>query len=147
MRNIKRLVESQNHRCCYCTHEVIILRRKRFLTVPPNAATRDHIEPRVYGGGGSNFAAACFQCNTLRDDTEAIAFYNLLQKWFRRIDGLHENWHSLSKAALLDLRKLRLESQERQLQGLGVRNIEFAFRHHRLVTKYGYQLPSYSHEL
>jgi hypothetical protein len=120
---------------------MILFKNHRFAAIPRNAATRDHFEPRTYGGKNQyNLVAACRQCNQLRDEMDAIAFYNLVKKWFRRFEGLWERWHELSKEELQTFRRLRLESQQRQLHGLGVMHIEFAFRHFRLITLHGHEL-------
>jgi hypothetical protein len=101
------------------------------VATPRNAMTRDHVEPRVYGGETTwwNMVAACCQCNNLRGELEATAFYNLLQKWFKRDRTLHNRWHSISLTEFIEL-KIQCQSvHAKQLEGRGRRDIEFAFRH------------------
>lgn len=131
MTYMQRLTESQNHRCCYCGHTMITLKSKEGVPQPRNLLTKDHVEPRTYGGltNYANLIAACFQCNNLRGEMEAQAFYNLQQKWFKRDGTLNVRWHQISRAELCHLKKQCHLVHERQLRGLAMRNIEYAFRH------------------
>lgn len=68
---LRRLMEAQNHRCCYCG--------RRFSDDPasPQRATREHVIPKAQGGVGewSNLVAACLDCNRKRGHQDALAFY------------------------------------------------------------------------
>ncbi len=98
---------------------------------PRNAMTKDHIKPRVYGGFTTpdNLIAACAQCNQLRGEIDAVAFRNLLRKWFKRDPGLQERWHNITQSEFNELKQVTLRAHERQLHGLALRFVEFAFRH------------------
>lgn len=102
MSYIHIISESQNHRCCYCGHKMIRHQHINGVPTPRNALTKDHLEPRTYGGPTQieNIIAACCQCNNLRGEMEAIAFYNLTQKWFRRNKKLWDRWHLVSREEL-----------------------------------------------
>lgn len=131
IRHIFELSEPQNHRCCYCGHAMIKHIHVDGVPTPRNAMTKDHFEPRVYGGGTfrSNLIAACCQCNNLRGEMEAEAFYNLMQKRFKRDESLWQHWHSISRRELHELKQHCRNVHERQLFGLAKRHIEHAFRH------------------
>jgi HNH endonuclease len=131
MSYMQRLTESQNHLCCYCGHRMITGRFEQYVTQPRNLLTKDHLEPRTYGGltQYNNLIAACAQCNNLRGEMEAQAFYNLQQKWFKRDSTLKARWHQISRAELYEFKKQCHDAHERQLHGLAIRNIEYAFRH------------------
>jgi HNH endonuclease len=137
------LSEPQNHRCCYCGHRMIRCKPAPGEVVPRNAATRDHVEPRSYGGVTSwwNLVAACSQCNSLRGQIEAVAFYNLMQKWFKRDPSLRTRWYELSKDELRILREECTNVHTRQLGGLARRSIEFAFRHYDFALGGRYRFP------
>lgn len=140
MCRLLRLAEPQNHRCCYCGHHMI-LATKQFRMRPRNAISRDHVIPRACDGkNADNLVAACAQCNHLRGDMDAIAFFNLLQRLFRRSPNLHARWHYVSRATLANLRIRFLLTHERYLRGLGKRHKEYAFRHMHFVTNYGHEL-------
>jgi len=134
---IYKLSEPQNHRCCYCGHEMIRHQHVPGKGTPRNAMTKDHFDPRVYGGPTTleNMIAACFQCNNLRGEMEAIAFFNLQQKWFRKDPNLRESWHQISFEELWLLKIKCLQVHERQLKGMAYRHKEHAFRHISFVTR------------
>lgn len=137
MSKLERLSEPQNHRCCYCGHRMVKYTHKQYLTIPRNAVTRDHVKPKAHGGGnGINLVAACSLCNSLRGSLEAIAFFNLQQKWFRRDPTLQARWHAITHEEYQVLQRACLETHSRHLSGLGIRDVEAAFLHFRLVRAY-----------
>lgn len=73
-RELVRLCEAQNHRCCFCSDEM------NHDATSHKRATREHIIPRAFGGGNSwdNTAASCSECNTLRGPMDALLFYELI---------------------------------------------------------------------
>lgn len=102
--------------------------------IPRNAATREHVIPRSYEGQGfENLVAACRLCNELRGNMDAIAFYNLQQKWFKRDTTLRARWHYISETEYRIFKRTCLLTQERHLRGLARRHIEYAYRHHTFV--------------
>lgn len=131
MSHILRIAEAQNYRCCYCGHPMLRHQHIDGKSTPRNAMTKDHVEPRAYGGetNTNNLVAACCQCNCLRGEIEAVAFYNLMQKWFKRDASLLIRWHQLSQQELFELKVQCIQVHERQLKGLAVKYIEYAFRH------------------
>ncbi len=138
MVDIIALSEPQNHRCCYCGHAMIRHKHIDGAPMPRNAATKDHLEPRFYGGVTTteNLIAACYQCNSLRGELEALAFFNLQQKWFKRDESLRPRWHSASREELVEF-KIQCQSVHvRQLNGLGRRSLEHAFRHLQFVRRW-----------
>ncbi len=143
MVDILALCEPQNHRCCYCGHEMIRFKGESGTTIPRNAATRDHVEPRSYGGETSwwNMVAACSQCNSLRGQIDAEAFYNLMQKWLRRDPTLQKRWHHISKEELYVFRQECLDVHQRQLRGLARRSVEYAFRNYDFALGGRYRFP------
>ncbi len=132
MVDINALSEPQNHRCCYCGHEMIRHVHIDGISMARNAATKDHIEPRCYDGPTTlmNMVAACSLCNNLRGEIEAEAFYNLVQKWFKRDSTLRNRWHNISREEFRALKHRCTLVHARQLHGLGKRHKEFAFRHY-----------------
>ncbi len=136
------LAERQNHRCCYCGHSMVRHTHQNRRPTPRNAMTFDHVEPKSYGGawGIENMVIACAQCNQIRGNMDAFAFYNLQQKWFRRDRELCRRWHTLPWSTLRPLRTQCLAVHARQLHGLGVRDMERAFRHFTLVRTYPHLL-------
>ncbi len=60
---------------------------------------------------------------------EAEAFYNLMQKWFKKNPYLWIRWHTISRDELYDLKLHCLQVHERQLRGKAKRYIAFAYRH------------------
>ncbi len=132
-----RLNEAQNHRCCYCGHRMEHHVQVRGMTVPPNVPTRDHLEPRIYGGKTheDNLLIACRQCNNLRGEMDAIAFFNLLQKWFKRDPTLHGRWHSLTPDELRMLKVQCYEVHRALLCGRARKYKEFAFRHFEFTIR------------
>lgn len=127
------LSEPQNHRCCYCGHRMIEIPRQPSFT-PRNAMTREHFIPRSYQGvGKENLVAACRQCNEMRGNMDAIAFYNLLQKWFKRDETLWERWHHISTFEYRQFKLRCLQTQERHLRGMGQRHPVYAERHSRFM--------------
>jgi len=74
---------------------------------------------------------------------EAVAFFNLLQKWFKRDKTLRARWHCITKEEL-DAFKLRcIQTHERQLRGLAIKYVEHKVHHiiflhhwrHKLVKR------------
>ncbi len=76
-----RLSAEQNHHCCYCGIRTEILERSGMDGKPPSwHATIEHIHARRRGCGRrrdrwSNLAMACYGCNNLRGNRDALAFY------------------------------------------------------------------------
>jgi 5-methylcytosine-specific restriction endonuclease McrA len=103
--------------------------------------TKDHFEPRVYGGPTvfENMIAACCQCNNLRGELDAFAFYNLMCKWLKRDPTLWERWYSLTRSELRTLKEQCHTVHERQLNGLAFRHIEYAFRHFHFTKRERYR--------
>jgi HNH endonuclease len=110
--------------------------------VPNNAATREHIIPRSYGGvtEPKNLVAACSQCNDLRGNMDYVAFSNLIRRWFKRDPTLRERWHRLSREERYFFRLICLTTHERQLRGLAQRHKVYAERHERFISTYGEKL-------
>jgi hypothetical protein len=102
---------------------------------PNNALTKDHLEPRTYGGPTTpeNIVAACCLCNNLRGEIDATSFSNLLRKWFKQDPTLRDRWHSISKREFREFKLRCMSVHERQLRGLGIRSIESAFRHFKFI--------------
>lgn len=141
MLHIYILSECQNHRCCYCGHRMVEIKKQEKIIVPRNAMTREHVVPKSYGGiGQENLVAACRLCNEMRGNMDAVAFYNLQQKWFRRDETLLQRWHKISDHEYYFFKLLCLRTQERHMRGLARRHIEFAFRHHVFTKHYGEKL-------
>lgn len=129
--HIEVIAKSQDNRCPYCEHGMVRVKQMYGVTYPRNAMTKDHLEPRVYGGPNSreNLIAACSQCNHLRGEMDARAFKNLQRKWFRRDPTLQERWHSISREELNRYKVQTLTVHERHMRGLGIYFIEYGFRH------------------
>lgn len=72
-RELMRLCEAQNHRCCFCSDEMNHDPRSR------KRATREHIIPKAFGGilSWENAAASCEECNTMRGPIDAMLFFEL----------------------------------------------------------------------
>jgi len=69
-RNIK-LLEAQNHRCCYCGDPMWYPKLDDGDAIPhhdTNRATVEHVVARTKGGSNfkHNFAMACSECNSVR---------------------------------------------------------------------------------
>lgn len=142
MVHIVVLSEPQNHRCCYCGHRMGDVIRRLLPFIPSNTATKEHIIPRSWGGETTreNLAAACAQCNCLRGNMDYVAFSNLMKKWFARDPTLRARWHSLDRAELNSFRQICLNTQERQLRGLGQRYSVYRDRHHTFMMNVGHRL-------
>lgn len=134
---LMRLDEAQNHRCCYCGHHTKTQPHLEGRPPPPNIPTKDHLEPCIYGGktNEENLLIACRQCNNLRGEMEALAFYNLLQKWFRRDSTLRWRWYTLTRSELQTLKTQCDRVYAAQLNGRARRHREFAFRHHEFSLR------------
>lgn len=144
VKNLHRLSEPQNHRCCYCGNKIFRWSHEIGKSTPPNAITRDHVEAKTHGGKqDGNLVASCFTCNNLRGDMDAIAFYNILQKWFQRDITLRTRWHSLSKTEFQSFHHQCLLIENRLLHGRGIRDIEYAFRHMRYIRLHGHRIGAY----
>lgn len=131
--------ERQNHRCCYCSHTMVLHKHNNGKSPPRAAATRDHLVPRALGGqGGNNIVAACVQCNHLRGDMDYIAFHNLLRKLFKRNPSIHERWHELTDNEIHEIWLICLHTHERQLAGLAMQSVEHAFQHFKLLDNMGH---------
>jgi hypothetical protein len=110
-------------------------------STPRNAITRDHVEPRASGGKNkNNLVAACSLCNGLRGDMEAEAFYNLMQKWFRRDPALRHRWYSISAEEYYGFHLECIDVMNRQLRSLGRKSKEHAFRHFTLIREHGHKI-------
>lgn len=135
MKPIEILSERQNHRCCYCGHAMEIISTP-LSVVPRQAATKEHVIPKSYNGLGllDNLVAACRLCNELRGNMDAVAFYNLQQKWFRRDETLRPRWHAITMAEYHHFKLRCLETQYRHLEGLS--------RHCR-ISRYRFVMFSY----
>ncbi len=72
-RELERLCEAQNYRCCFCSHEM------NHEQGSDKRATREHVIPRAFGGANSwdNTAASCSECNTMRGPMDAALFYEM----------------------------------------------------------------------
>jgi hypothetical protein len=105
--------------------------RYKTQPLPPDALTKDHFVPRSEGGitAPSNMVAACSQCNNLRGDVSAEAFYNILQKLFKKQPFLWIRWHSLSRDELYDLKLRCMRTHERRLRGKALRHPRYAYQH------------------
>ena len=127
----QRIVASQGFFCYYCEHRMFQHQHVSGRRTPPDAITKDHLEPRVYGGETSerNLVAACCQCNNLRGEMEAEAFKNLMEKWFKRDPYLWIRWHQLGPDELSRLKINCLQVHERQLRGIAKRYRDIAYRH------------------
>lgn len=138
MVDIIALSEPQNHRCCYCGHEMIRHQHIEGKPIPRNAATKDHLEPRYYGGKTipENMVAACCQCNNLRGEVDAMTYFNLVQKWFKRDKTLWSRWHTISRAEMAEFKIQCITAYAKQLNGQGRHSLESAFRHFDLMTRY-----------
>jgi hypothetical protein len=103
--------------------------------IPRDIPTRDHKEPRTYGGPTTpeNIIAACLLCNNLRGEIDAVAFKNLVTKWFKRDPTLKARWHTIEKEEFAAFKRECMHVHERQLRGLGIRSLEHAFRHFAFV--------------
>jgi 5-methylcytosine-specific restriction endonuclease McrA len=80
-RQIQRLSESQNHRCCYCGQHTFIGSKTPKGFSKWQLATVEHVVPRSLGGSNSweNLVMACSECNNLRGNLpDAMAFYRSL---------------------------------------------------------------------
>jgi hypothetical protein len=142
MGKIHHLSECQNHRCCYCGHPMIDIEIHHLPTIPHNAMTKEHVEPKSYGGiaNRENLVAACSLCNYLRGNMDYVAFSNLVQKWFRRDKTLKARWHQLTREERYFFKQICLVTQERQLRGLASKHALYAERHTIFIAHYGEQL-------
>lgn len=134
MSYIQRIAAEQNYLCYYCKHPMF---RYRKQPLPSDALTKDHVVPRSEGGitAPSNMVAACSQCNNLRGDIAAEAFYNLMQKWFKRNPFLWIRWHNLSRSELYDLKLRCIRVQEQRLRGKAQHYPRYAFQHFDYVRR------------
>ena len=137
MKLIDSLSEKQNHRCCYCGHRMHAIPNQARV-VPRKAATKEHVTPKSHNGLGliENLVAACRLCNELRGNMDAIAFYNLQQKWFRRDKSLRNRWHEISTAEYQVFKLRCLQTQYNHLKGLS--------RHCR-ISRFRFVMFSYHH--
>lgn len=135
MKNIYILSEPQNHRCCYCGNQMVEIKRQERNIVPRDAMTREHFIPKSYGGPTEkeNLVAACQQCNEMRGNMDAVAFYNLIQKWFKRDETLRSRWHSISREERYEFKLRCLRTQERHLSGLSRKYNVYILRHAEFV--------------
>jgi hypothetical protein len=121
---------------------MIDIEKHHLPLIPLNTMTKEHIEPKSYGGvtDPENLAAACCLCNEMRGNIDYIAFTNLIKKWFKRDITLRTRWHKLSREERWHYKNLCLRTHERQLRGLGRKYPLFAERHACFVTHYGEKL-------
>jgi hypothetical protein len=102
------LSEAQNHACCYCHHLMLIHHKQaKYETAPSNLLTKDHVNPRCYGGPthADNLVAACGQCNWIRGALDAETFYILIQLWFNNDLLLHKRWHTISRLEYIHFKR------------------------------------------
>ena len=137
MSYIERIAAAQYNRCYYCDHPMIRHQHIEGRPIPRDAITKDHYIARAWGGKTTpeNMVAACAQCNHLRGDMEAEAFYNLMQKWFKKKPYLWIRWHQLNGDDLYELRRQCIHVHERQLRGKAKRHIEYVYRHIEFVFR------------
>lgn len=142
MPHIEHIAHDQKYFCYYCAHRMYRHSHTPGVPTPRDAITKDHIEPRVYGGPTTleNLVAACCQCNNLRGEIAAETFYNLLQKWFKRDPILWIRWHSIDTDTLHHLKLKCLVTYEAQLRGLGRRHRDMAYRHYEFTWRERTQL-------
>ncbi|NJO64301.1 MAG: HNH endonuclease [Richelia sp. RM2_1_2] len=84
---LPELLEQQNHCCFYCGQVIKIVQDQpknnyKEYTFPDNMATTDHIIPISTGGEKYNILnliAACHHCNSIKSNTSATTFINLLK--------------------------------------------------------------------
>jgi len=108
---------------------------------PSNMATREHVIPRAHGGeNNNNLVIACLLCNSLRGDMDATAFYNFMNKYFRRNPEEHECWHLHRPKDLSNLQKHLLSVEESRLRGLARKSLECAFLHIALLREHGHRI-------
>jgi hypothetical protein len=140
--NIEAIADSQDFRCEYCEHLMIRQKQIRGIPYPRNAMTKDHLEPRVYGGQNTreNLIAACFQCNLMRGEMDAKAFTNLMRKWFKQDPTLQIRWHTISRDEFKRMKLQTLAVHERHMRGLGRYFVEYAFRHFDFTFREGHRL-------
>jgi len=136
-RYIMHLAEVQRDHCCYCMHRMIVYMPQKGEALPRNAQTKDHFEPRCHGGPttSENLVLACSQCNRLRGDMDAHAFFNLLQKWFKQNPDLQERWHDADQETLKAIHEHCKRVHESYLRGRGKRSVEHAFRHYEWLHR------------
>jgi HNH endonuclease len=138
MSYVIQLIEAQKHCCFYCERIMTPHRHQQGVSLPRSAPTKDHLEPRTYGGPTTprNLVIACSQCNGLRGEIDAMTFVNLMQKWFKRDKALRDRWHNLNREELYVLKQQCLRVYAKQLNGQAVRYIALAFRHHDFTHRW-----------
>ena len=139
MVHIRDLCGPQNHRCCYCGHRMEEIDKRILPYMPQNAATKEHVIPKSYGGETKfeNLVAACSLCNYLRGNMDYIAFSNLIKKWFKQDVTLRARWHEISREERFRFKQQCLGTHERQLRGLGRKHILYRERHEIFISHYG----------
>jgi hypothetical protein len=132
------IIDRQDCRCWYCKHLMVKHRHLDGEPTPRNAITKDHLEPRVYGGLTilQNLVAACSLCNVLRGEIDAKTFSNLQRKWFKRDPSLWARWHNLNREEYASFKLECLRVHERQLRGIARHYVEYAFRHDEFTNRY-----------
>jgi len=135
MAYIHTIAKLQNYRCCYCDNLMIRHKQTDGQSTPRDALTKDHVEPRAYGGPTQfdNIVAACCMCNNMRGEMDAVAFFNLLQKRFKRDQTLRARWHKITPQEFSTFKLQCIHVHERQLRGLAKTYVEHAI-HHMIFT-------------
>ncbi len=143
MSYIEKIAHSQNYFCFYCNHRMHRHIHVLGTPTPRDAITKDHFIPRVYGGvtTAQNIVAACCLCNNLRGEMEAVAFKNLIEKWFKRDPFLWIRWHTISGQELSRLKLNCITVHERQLRGKARRCVDIAYRHLEFCFQERNRLP------
>lgn len=142
MSYIRQLLMLQNHICFYCENIMVPHAYASGVSLPRNAPTKDHLEPRTYAGPTTpkNLVMACSQCNGLRGEIDAMTFVNLMLKWFKRDPTLRARWHTISREELRGFKQQCLRVYARQLNGQAVRYRDRAFRHSEFTHRWRHAL-------
>lgn len=88
--------EETNHRCCYCGVALIDVTDEIIGQLTPRlryrCATLEHIIRKADGGTDqcANLTAACYWCNTHRNDLAALLWFSQVQ-WLKE-RGQHPNF-------------------------------------------------------
>lgn len=87
---LKSLFDRDKGRCCHCGCQTVIYPHEDIIgkPVPPDAATREHLIPRAWGGPSRwwNMAISCRRCNNKRGNRPMRFpdnFYSQIPKEFR----------------------------------------------------------------
>ena len=133
---LTRVSEGQNHRCAYCSHDMILPNGTKIQPLPHKMATKEHVIVWSESSDDSddNIVASCNLCNLLRNNMSFNDFL-IIVSYMQRDEIFRTSWHNLDKVGTRMLsRVIRTEELYRKAPNCKQTAYRYVDRHARLQS-------------